>query len=98
MVISSDNIPAKVAGGITFVYTDGTYESKYSFKKEVSMLVIGSGKEINAHVLLPENFKTVKSVSLNNKPLKFRMSKIEGSDYVDFNLSLTQIQDIVIKY
>jgi len=75
----------------------------YKFKndsnaKTISLLVTGSGKEAKTHVLLPENMKTVKTVTLNDKPLEFTLSKVEGSNYVDFKLPLTQIQSVLIQY
>ncbi len=93
--IDSVNVTVNLAASNRYV----SYQYKNNRKEnEIKMSVTGSGKNIDAHVLLPENVKTVKSVTINNKPVEFTMSKIEGSDYVDFNLSLPQIQDVVIKY
>ena len=89
------NVTVNLAASNRYV----SYQYKNNRKEnEIKMSVTGSGKNIDTHVLLPENVKTVKSVTINNKPVEFTMSKIEGSDYVDFNLSLLQIQDVVIKY
>jgi hypothetical protein len=93
--IDSVNVTANLAASNSYV----SYQYKNNQKEnEITMLITGSGKEINAHVLLPENVKTAKSVSVNTKPVEFIISKIEGSNYVDFNLSLTQIQSVLIKY
>jgi len=93
--VDSVNVTANLVASNSYV----SYQYKNNQKEnEITMLVTGSGKEINAHVLLPENVKTAKSVTVNTKPLEFSISKIEGSDYVDFNLSLAQIQSVLIKY
>jgi len=93
--VDSVNVTANLAASNSYV----SYQYKNNQKEnEITLLVTGSGKEINAHVLLPENIEVVRSVSVNNEPVHFAISKIEGSDYVDFNLSLTQIQDVLIKY
>jgi len=93
--VDSVNVTVNLAASNSYI----SYQYKNNKKEnEITLLVTGSGKVVNAHVLLPENIKTAKSVTVNNKPMEFTMSKIEGSDYVDFNLSLTQIQDVLIKY
>lgn len=93
--VDSVNVTANLAASNSYV----SYQYKNNQKEnEITMSVTGSGNEINAHVLLPENIKTVKSVTVNAKPLEFTISKVEGSNYVDFNLSLKQIQDVLIKY
>lgn len=67
-------------------------------KKEMEILVTGSGNELRGHILLPENIADVESVTVDGKPLKFSISKIEKSNYVDFNLTLPEVQKIRIKY
>ncbi len=69
-----------------------------SNKKEISMQVTGSGTNLNVHVLLPETITNVRSVVVNNKPLQGTISKIEGSYYVDFDLTMPMVQNVVIKY
>jgi len=75
-----------------------SYNYRYNKKlNEISIIVTGSGNDVNAHILLPENTLTVQSIMANNKPVEFTITKIEDSRYADFHLSLNQIQNIVIK-
>jgi len=67
-------------------------------KKVISMRITGSGNEVSMHVLLPENIKSVQSVSANNNPLEFAISRMENSQYADFKLPLTPVQTVIINY
>lgn len=67
-------------------------------KKEILITVTGSGNELSGHVLLPHEAILVKSVALNGKPVPFTNSVIENSKYVDFNISLDMVRNIVINY
>lgn len=66
--------------------------------KEISMNITGSGKEALVHVLLPKNAWIIKSIMLNDRPIEFKLNKVENSQYVDFNLLLGAAQKVVIKY
>ena len=81
----------------------GTYVA-YQFlhqrsKQQIQMLATGSGRAIQYHVLLPEKIGTVKSVLLNGmKSIPFKISSIEQSVYVDFEVPNIQSQLITIRY
>ena len=67
-------------------------------KKEMQILATGNGKKIHCEVLLPEKTEAVKSVSMNNKSIPYSIRKMEHSAYVDFNISNTDLKNIVIRY
>jgi hypothetical protein len=67
-------------------------------KKEIWVKVTGSGNEIQNHILLPKECKTVASVVANGIPVDFTVSTIENSVYADFPLSLPVIHDVRITY
>jgi len=76
-----------------------SYQYKNDKKKStISLLVAGSGNEINSHILIPENIQTIQSVTTNGKTLAFSISTVEGSRYVDFHLPLNQLQSAIINY
>jgi len=86
---------------IHFPASDGY--SAYRFihdkvKKEINLLVTGSGNELKGHILLPDNIETVKSVLADNKPVQFSIRTIEKSHYVDFTLLLPSAQKVEIRY
>ncbi len=93
--VDSVNVTANLAA------SNGYVSYKYLHNKkanEISMLLTGSGKDANIHVLLPENSKTVQSVAVNSKPVIFSVSKVETSRYADFALPVNQVQSVVIRY
>ncbi|MEI8114010.1 MAG: hypothetical protein WCI54_10285 [Bacteroidia bacterium] len=93
--VDSVNVTANLAASNGYV----SYQYKNNpEKKIISMLITGSGNEVSMHVLLPENVKTVQSVSANNSPLEFATSRMENSQYADFKLPLTSIQTVIINY
>ncbi len=67
-------------------------------KKEIEIMVTGSGNSIQNHILLPKDCKAVGSVKANGIPVDFSLSKIENSVYADFSFSLPMIQDVRIIY
>jgi len=79
-------------GYVSYQYKNNTKE------KTISMVITGSGNELKAHVLLSEKIRSVGSVTSNDLPLKFTISKIEDSRYVDFRLPLDFVQNVAIKY
>jgi hypothetical protein len=75
----------------------------YHFKhnkaeKEIVILVTGSGKEINNHILLPQNCQGVDSISVDEEPIVFTLSQIESSLYADFKISLPKVHRVKINY
>ena len=93
--VDSVNVTANLAASNGYV----SYQYKNNpEKKVISMRITGSGNEVSMHVLLPENVKSVQSVSANNSPLEFAISRMENSQYADFKLPLTSIQTVIINY
>lgn len=93
--VDSVNVTANLAASNGYV----TYQYKNDRKsKEISLLITGSGKEINVHILLPENSESVQSVTVNNQLKDFKITKIESSKYVDFTISTDEVKSISIKY
>jgi hypothetical protein len=66
--------------------------------REIKILLTGSGNELKGHILLPENIKTVKSVTCDDNPVEFSISKIEKSSYTDFSLALDKVHLVRISY
>jgi hypothetical protein len=66
--------------------------------KEIRLTLTGSGQSVNNHILIPKGFSGAVSVMVNGKPVDFDISRIEKSSYVDFRLSIPEIQDVVIRY
>jgi len=67
-------------------------------RKVIEMIVTGSGNEVHGHVLLPEGASTADRVTIDGMPSAFRISNIERSVYVDFNLSLPNVHVVNISY
>jgi hypothetical protein len=88
---------------VTIQYPSSSNYISYQYKNDkknnfISILITGSGNSLNAHVLLPENVKNIRSVSANNQPVKYNISVIEGSRYADLLLPLNVLQALKIKY
>lgn len=86
---------------IHYPASDGYVAYQYqhsSIKKEIKMILTGSGNEVNVHLLLPNKVAGVNSVVSNNQNIPFTISKIENSNYVDFRPKISTLQDILIKY
>jgi hypothetical protein len=90
-----------VAVTVRYAASDG-YVSYYYIhhiaEKTINFKITGSGEMVRAHVLLPSENKLVKGVLVNGIPVKFSTSVIEKSHYVDFELTLPVIQDVIIQY
>lgn len=67
-------------------------------KKEITIVVTGSGNTIRNHVLMPKKCQGVESIIVDNLPVEFNLSKIVNSQYADFNLTLPEIHVVKIKY
>lgn len=83
---------ASSEGYISYIYYHNRNE------KTIKLQITGSGELINAHILLPENGKKVEGVIINGTPVDFNTSIIGESHYVDFELSIPKIQDVIIQY
>ncbi len=66
--------------------------------KKILYTITGSGNKIESHVLLPEGYGQVKSITVNNQLVSFSISKIENSTYADFTLSLPKVSSVCITY
>ena len=93
--IDSVHVTAKLAASGGYVSYNYNNDPE---KKEISILVTGSGKNANAHVLLPENALKVKILTINGKQTAFSVSSIENSKYADFEIELDRVQEIVLAY
>ncbi len=67
-------------------------------RKEIEILLAGSGDAVRGHMLLPPQASSVKSVTSNGRSLSFSMSKLDNSLYVDFNVSLPEVHFVQISY
>jgi len=88
---------------VTVCYSESKGYISYIFKNniklsELELTLTGSGNQMNCHVLLPKAITKVVSVSSNNQPVDFKISKIENSSYVDFDVSLPNVKTVKIKY
>lgn len=70
----------------------------YPQRKEIQLVLTGSGDEAEVHLLLPDGISTASSVISGNQKVQFTDSVIENSHYVDFKLKLPNVQNITVKY
>ena len=90
-----------VAATIYFPASEGYFAYRYQHRpalKEIVLRVTGSGNQVQGHVLLPENASGVQSVVVNDKPVNFKLSKVENSLYVDFQILLQDVREIIISF
>jgi hypothetical protein len=66
--------------------------------KEIILNITGSGKEVNNHLLLPSDCKSVSSILIDGQPVNFSLSKIENSSYADFSFTLPYVHHVKINY
>ena len=64
----------------------------------MDMILTGSGNDVHGHVLLPQGASTVDRVTIDGVPADFRISHIEHSVYVDFNLSPPSVHTVNVSY
>ena len=86
---------------ITFPASGGYVSYKYSHdpvKKEIRLFLTGSGRELNAHLLLPATVTEVSSVSCDGAGIPFKVSSMEESRYADFHLEMKGVREVLIKY
>ena len=89
--------------GVTtrFAASEGYVAYQYRLspdKKQIELVVTGSGKDMKVHLLLPEGISRVTTVSDGKDNVPFEISETEKSKYVDFNLNLPEVQEITVKY
>jgi hypothetical protein len=86
---------------IRFAASDGYVSYRYKHdrqNREIDLLLTGSGKEMEGHILLPGSAEKALSVICDGAPVPFKMSAVENSKYIDFSLPLDRIHSIIIKY
>jgi hypothetical protein len=86
---------------VVFPASDGYVAYRYFHlpnRKEIRLLVTGSGKMIHAHVLLPKKAAAVESVVVNDQPVHPVISGMGVSKYVDFTMPLPMVQKVTIRY
>ena len=93
--IDSINVTANLSASNGYI--------SYQFKndksgKTITLNITGSGKNSKLHLLLPESTSKIKAVSINNRPVNYKLSKIENSIYLDVDLLFPQVQKLVIVY
>ena len=67
-------------------------------RKEIELLLTGSGDKVHMHLLLPRSASSVISITSGGKGLGFTTSRIEQSLYADVDLSLPGVSDLRIRY
>jgi hypothetical protein len=68
-------------------------------KKQINLLLTGSGKNIKLHLLLPDAASEAITISKDGKAISFQnMMTPEGAKYVDSDIVLTGTSSIVIQY
>jgi hypothetical protein len=86
---------------IQFAASGGYVSYRYVIderKREIRILLTGSGNIIHGHVLLPDKVTGAKSITCDNTALPFKISKIEGSCYTDFDIPLDKVHRIIVTY
>jgi hypothetical protein len=91
--IDSVNVTVQLAASNTYI----AYQYKYNKKSgNLSMIISGSGNNIDMHVLLPENTRKISSVQINGKSVPYKISTIESAKYADFDIPLKGIENVEI--
>lgn len=86
---------------IRFAASDGYVAYRYQHNpalKEIRVTLTGSGQSVKSHILLPSGCPGIISIVSNGQPIVFTTSRIEDSSYADFELTLPQIQNVIIRY
>jgi len=86
---------------VRFAASEGyvAYQYKHNVNNQsIELIMTGSGNRVHNHVLLPDNFRSVKSVEDNGHPVEFKITAIENSSYADFDVELPKIHHIRICY
>ena len=91
------------AGDVTVSFPASNGYVAYKYKndvlaKQLRLQITGSGSQLKAHVLLPAGIVSVVSVIANGKPVNFKIATVEQSKYVDVDLTLPVLQDVIIQY
>jgi len=84
-----------------YAASDGYIAYQYAIDrnaKKLMLKVTGSGKKCMVHLLLEEGISSVKSVLIENKAVEFKISRIENSNYLDFDINQAKVQNIEILY
>jgi len=90
-----------VEATVHFPASDGYISYKYVHRQEskkMKILIAGSGKECQLHLPLPKGSLGVSTVTENGRSLAFSESLVGESKYVDFDMSLKGVIEIVMTY
>ena len=91
----------QAAAAVKYPASNGYVAYRYRHDPErrwIEIEVTGSGEACHCHVLLPAEAGAVQSVSAGDAPLPFTSTRVEGSRYVDFALSLPGPYTVRIHY
>ena len=86
---------------IRYAASDGYVAYQYRHDPEarqITLSVAGSGDTTQCHILLPSCVDGVSFVQVDGKPVRFDLSRVENSFYVDFEVAIAGARDIVITY
>jgi hypothetical protein len=78
-------------GYVSYQYFNNTKD------KTIHMATTGNGRNMNCHILLPAN-ASVKTVTVDNKTIPFKVTQIENSIYADFSIDPSLAKQLVIRY
>ena len=91
----------QAAAAVKYPASNGYVAYRYRHDPErrwIEIEVTGSGEACHCHVLLPAEVQAVQSVSAGDAPLPFTSTRVEGSRYVDFTLTLPGPHTVRIYY
>ena len=91
----------QAAAAVKYPASNGYIAYRYRHDPEhrwIEIEVTGSGEACHCHVLLSAEVQAVQSVSAVDAPLPFASTRIEGSRYVDFTLTLPGPHTVRIHY
>jgi hypothetical protein len=86
---------------VTFPASRGYVAYRYVHqpgRREIHLLLTGSGNEVHGHLLLPRPATSVTSVTCNGQHLLFDISRMEISRYVNFSVKLHEVSEVKILY
>jgi hypothetical protein len=93
--VDSVNVTIQLAASNGYVAYQYVHNSA---KKEMNIKFTGSGKEVNNHLLLPPDCKSISSILVDGQPVSYSLSRIENSSYVDFSSTLPYVHLVKINY
>jgi hypothetical protein len=86
---------------VRYPASDGYVAYRYRHDRQAKQIEVqgtGSGKGADWHVLLPAGSGEKVTVTVDGRPVRAKVSMIEGSQYVDFQTSLDGVRYVVVQY